>query len=88
VANPNPYRARLTKALRRKPGDLDDTRRRCWGVLCLAYDEVAAAEDADTRRKAALAFAQLVGSYTKLYELAELEPRLTAIEAALHRRPS
>jgi hypothetical protein len=85
VANRNPYKARLSKALRNAPGDLDSTKRRTWGILCLAYDEVASAGDADQRRKAMLAYAQLAGIYVKLYEVAELEPRLQALEAAMQR---
>jgi hypothetical protein len=83
VANRNPHQARLAKALRQKPGDLDATKRRTWGLLCLAYDEVGAAENADQRRKAMLAYAQLAGIYLKLYEVAELEPRLQVLEAAM-----
>jgi hypothetical protein len=83
VANRNPYQARLAKALRQKPGDLDATKRRTWGLLCLAYDEVGTAENADQRRKAMLAYVQLAGVYLKLYEVAELEPRLQVLEAAM-----
>jgi hypothetical protein len=83
VANRNPCKARLSKALRNAPGDLDSTRRRTRGILCLAYDEVAGAGDADQRRKAMLAYAQLAGVYLKLYEVAELKPRLQALEAAM-----
>jgi hypothetical protein len=83
VANRNPYKARLAKALRNMPGDLDSTKRRTWGILCLAYDEVATAEDADQRRKAMLAYTQIASVYVKLYEISELEPRLAALEAAM-----
>jgi uncharacterized small protein (DUF1192 family) len=88
MANRNPYQARLAKALRQKPGNLDATKRRTWGVLCLAYDEVATAADADQRRKAMLAYAQLASVYLKLYEVAELEPRIQALEAAADRNGS
>jgi hypothetical protein len=83
VANRNPYQARLAKALRQKPGDLESTKRRTWGVLCLAYDEVATAADADQRRKAMLAYTQIASVYVKLYEISELEPRLAALESAM-----
>jgi hypothetical protein len=83
VANRNPYKARLAKALRNVPGDLDEVKRRTFGVLCLAYDEVGTAEDAEQRRKAMLAYAQVAGVYIKLYEIAELEPRLQALEHAM-----
>jgi len=65
------------------PGDLDAVKRRTFGVLCLAYDEVGTAEDAEQRRKAMLAYAQVAGVYIKLYEIAELEPRLQALEHAM-----
>ena len=39
--------------------------------------------DANQRRKAMLAYVQLAGIYVKLYEVAELEPRLQALEAAI-----
>jgi hypothetical protein len=83
VANRNPYKARLAKALRNAPGDLDAVKRRTFGVLCLAYEEIGTADDADQRRKAMLAYAQVAGVYIKLYEIAELEPRLAALEAAM-----
>ena len=53
------------------------------GYSLLSYDEIASAEDADQRRKAMLAYAQLASVYLKLYEVAELEPRLQALEAAM-----
>jgi hypothetical protein len=83
VANRNPYKARLAKALRNAPGDLDAVKRRTFGVLCLAYEEIATSGDADQRRKAMLAYAQVAGVYIKLYEIAELEPRLAALESAM-----
>jgi hypothetical protein len=49
----------------------------------LAYDEVSGAGDADQRRKAMLAYAQLGGVYLKLYEVVEWEPRFQAIEPAM-----
>jgi hypothetical protein len=44
---------------------------------------VGTAENAEQRRKAMLAYAQLAGAYLKLYEIGEIEPRLRAIERAL-----
>jgi hypothetical protein len=83
MANPNPWQARLAKALRQRPGDLDDTRRRTWGILCLAYDEVGTVEDADARRKALLAYMQVVSVYAKLWEAGEFEARLAASEESV-----
>jgi hypothetical protein len=83
MANPNPYQARSAKALQDKPGDLQETRQRIWGVLCVAYDDVGMAEDPDDRRRAMLAFVQVAGVYSRLYEAAEILPRLEALEAAV-----
>jgi len=82
VANPNPWKARLARYQRRPPGDIDTLRRQTWAALMLAFEGCAAA-DADQRRKALLAYSQLASSYLKLYEVAELEPRLQALERAL-----
>jgi hypothetical protein len=82
VANRNPYQARWAKALRQKPGDVEATTRRTWGMLCLPYDGVGAAGDAEQRRKAMRPYGQLAGIDVTRYEVAELEPRLQAFEAA------
>ena len=66
MANRNPWQARLARALRCQPGSIDDIKRRTWGMLCLAYEEVGACEDVDQRRKAMLAYSQLAASYLKL----------------------
>jgi hypothetical protein len=86
VSNQNPWQARLARALKRQPGDIDAIRRRTWAALCLAFDEIADAADADQRRKALLCYSQLAGTYVRLWELAELEPRLRALEAAVAQR--
>jgi hypothetical protein len=83
VSNPNPYKARLSKALRHKPGNIDGIMRRTWAVLCLAYDEIAQAPDGEARRKSMLTYAQLVSVYAKLYELHEIEAELTRLEDAV-----
>jgi hypothetical protein len=83
VASPNPYKARPVKALRNAPGDLEAVKRRTFGVLCPACDEIGTSDDADQRRKAILAYAQVAGVYIKRCEIAELEPRLQALEAAM-----
>ena len=82
MANPNPWKARLARHQRRPPGDIETLRRQAWAPLMLAF-EGCAAEDADQRRKALLAYSQLAASYLKLYEVAELEPRLQALEQAM-----
>jgi hypothetical protein len=83
MPNPNPWKARLAKAAKQEPGDIDDFRRRTWALLCLAYDDCAV-EDIDQRRKAILAYGQLAGVYRQLLEtveLGELAGRLVMLEA-------
>jgi hypothetical protein len=82
MANSNPWKARLARYQRTPPGDIEMLRRQTWAALMLAF-EGCAAEDADQRRKALLAYSQLAASYLKLYEVAELEPRLQALEQAM-----
>jgi hypothetical protein len=82
MANPNPWKARLARYQRTPPGDIETLRRQTWAALMLAF-EGCATEDADQRRKALLAYGQLAASYLKLYEVAELEPRLQALEQAM-----
>jgi hypothetical protein len=82
MANPNPWQARLARAERRKPGSLEDMKRRTWGLLCLAYDDVGD-PDPDRRRKALGAYAALGALYLRLAEQTEILPRLEALEAAI-----
>jgi hypothetical protein len=82
MPNPNPYQARLARALKRPAGDIEQVHRRAWALLCVAYDEVGAAEDAESRRKGLLAFAQLASVFLRIHEQAEILPRLAALEAA------
>jgi hypothetical protein len=86
MANPNPYQARLARALKRPAGDIEEVHRRAWALLCLAYDEVGTADDAEARRKAMLAFVQLSTVYLRIHEQCEILPRLAALEAAATER--
>jgi hypothetical protein len=84
MPNPNPWKARLAKACKQQPGDIDEFRRRTWAVLCLAYDDCAV-EDIDGRRRAVLAYGQLASVYRQLLESSEitvLAERLAALEAS------
>jgi hypothetical protein len=83
LANPNPVKARLQKALKQKAGDLEALRQRTWGVLEVSYADVAAAETPDDRRRAILAFVQVAATYTRTYEVGELEARLKVLESFL-----
>ncbi len=82
MANPNPWKARLARAMKRPAGSIDELQRRGWALLCLAYDDCAS-DDLEQRRKGLLAFAQLAGVYLRISEQAEILPRLTALEAAM-----
>ncbi len=84
MANPNPWKARLARYQRTPPGDIEALRRQTWAVLMLAF-EGCATEEPEQRRKALLAYGQLAASYLKLYEVAELEPRLQALEQAMRK---
>jgi len=86
MPNPNPYQARLARAQKRRPGDIDAVRRRTWGVLCLAYSEIADAADADERRKAILAYGQIATLYARVLEASEIEARICALEQAMAER--
>jgi hypothetical protein len=86
MANPNPYKARLARALKRPAGDIEQVHRRAWALLCVAYDEVGAAEDAESRRKGLLTFAQLASVYLRIHEQSEILPRLAALEQAASAR--
>jgi hypothetical protein len=81
--NPNPYQARLAKALRSKPGDLKALMKRDWAVLCIAYEDVGAADDVEQRRKAILAYSQASGNYRQSWQAYELEARVQALEASM-----
>jgi hypothetical protein len=83
MANRNPWKARLAKAAKQPPGDIDAFRRLTWALLRLAFDDCAV-EDLDQRRKALLAFGQLAGVYRQLLEtseLGELESQVQELEA-------
>jgi hypothetical protein len=84
MPNPNPYQARLARALKAPPGELEDTRQRTWGVLCLAYDRLGQSQDSEGQRRWAMVFMQIAGVYTKLLDATLIQDRLTAVEQRLH----
>jgi hypothetical protein len=81
VPNPNPYKARLARAAKRAPGDIDAFRRHTWALLCQAFEDCAQ-EDPEVRRKAMLAYSQIGGLYLRTYEVSEIEGRILALEQA------
>jgi len=84
VPNPNPYKARLARAAKRAPGDIDAFRRRTWALLCQAFEDCAQ-EDPELRRKAMLAYSQIGALYLRSWELSEIEARILALEQAAER---
>jgi hypothetical protein len=84
VSNPNPYKARLARAAKRAPGDIDAFRRHTWALLCQAFDDCAQ-EDSELRRKAILAYSQIGGLYLRTWEVSEIEARILALEHATER---
>jgi hypothetical protein len=81
VPNPNPYKARLAKAEKHAPGDIEAFRRRTWALLCLAYEDCGS-EDLEQRRKGILAYSQIAAVYLRTWEVSELDARLLALEQA------
>ena len=81
MPNPNPYKARLARAEKQAPGDIDAFRRRVWALLCLAYEDCGS-EDPDLRRKGILAYAQIGALYLRTWEVSEVEARIQALEQA------
>jgi hypothetical protein len=86
VGNKNPYQARLASAMRRKPMNLEQVRQRTSAVLIEAYLAIGEGSDEDTRRKAMLCYSQIAMAYAKLWEVTEIEARLSALEASLAER--
>jgi hypothetical protein len=81
VANPNPWRARMEAAAKRKPADLTEARQQAWVVLCVAYERIATSRSSADQRKWCLAYSQLVAMFAKLFEVGEIEARLKAVES-------
>jgi hypothetical protein len=80
MPNPNPWKARLAKALRAKPLSIDALLRLDSHALILAYFDVVDAPDSEARRKAILAYAAISGKVSRHLELVELEARVLALE--------
>jgi hypothetical protein len=81
VPNPNPYKARLARAEKHAPGDIEAFRRRTWALLCLAYEDCGS-DDAEQRRKGILAYSQIGALYLRTWEISEVQARLLALEQA------
>jgi hypothetical protein len=84
VPNPNPWKARLARAEKQTPGDIEAFRRRTWALLCLAYEDCGR-DDPEQRRKGVLAYSQIGTLYLRTWEVSEVSARLAALEAAAAR---
>jgi hypothetical protein len=84
--NASPYKARLGKRLRGKPGDLADLQKILWYSLKLAQGVLDQATEDDQILRAVHCVSQCAGQYAKLLEVGEFEARLAAIEATLYGR--
>jgi hypothetical protein len=80
VANPDPWKARLALAARRKPGDIAEVRAKLWGGIVVAYDRIGVTEDSDKQRQWVNTLAMACTAYAKLCEASEVEARLSALE--------
>ncbi len=81
MPNPNPWKARLARAEKQAPGDIEAFRRRTWALLCLAYEDCGR-EDPEQRRKGILAYSQIGALYLRTWEISEVQARLLALEQA------
>ncbi len=82
--DPQTLPARLAKARRRKPGDIEALKRMVWNAITHAQEvleQSALDGEPELRLKAIHALSQCAGQYSKLIEVGELEARLAALEA-------
>jgi hypothetical protein len=80
MANASPYRARMGKKLRGKPGDLPALQLILWHALKRAQGVLDGATEDETILKAVHAISQCAGQYVKLLEVGEFEARIAALE--------
>jgi hypothetical protein len=81
--NRSPYRARMGRKLRGKPGDLPQLQLILWHALKRAQGILeAAVDDDEAALKAIHCLSQVAGQYAKLLEIGEFEARIAALEAA------
>jgi hypothetical protein len=82
MANASPYKARLGKKLRGKPGDLPQVQLILWYALKRAQGILEDTDDEEPALRAIHAVSQVAGQYVKLLEVGEFEARLKALEDA------
>jgi 2-oxo-4-hydroxy-4-carboxy--5-ureidoimidazoline (OHCU) decarboxylase len=86
MANRNPWKARLAKALRAKPLSIADVLKLDSAVLVRAYLNVVQAADPEDQRKHILAYATISGKLAKQQEVGEIESRLLDLEQSMAER--
>lgn len=78
---------RKRRPRRAKPGDLSALKRELWAAIVTATD-LLDDDDREIRLRAVHATSQAAGAYRALYETADLEGRIAALEAAHVERES
>lgn len=79
----------MKRKSQRKPGDLQDLRRKLWGAILHAeeiLESSVAGEEDDKRLKSIHALSQCCGQYARLLEVGEFEARLRALEVQMQRQ--
>jgi hypothetical protein len=79
--NNDPYKARIGKRRRGKPGNLLDVQRELWHALQKALEVLDEALEPELILKGVHAVSQVSGQYAKLLEIGELEARVQSLEA-------
>lgn len=82
MANSSPYKARMGRKLRGKPGRLPEVQLILWHALKRAQGILDASTEDDATLRAIHCLSQVAGQYVKLLEIGELEARIAALEAA------
>ncbi|KEF34101.1 hypothetical protein RDMS_09030 [Deinococcus sp. RL] len=77
----DPLKARIAQRRKRKAGSLKDVTGMLWEALETAR-ELLREDDVQVKLKAIHALSQTASSYSRVYEVGELEARLEALEAA------
>jgi hypothetical protein len=83
MSNINPYRARMAKKSRRKPGDLPALARQLWGAVLHAEEVLEAAGTPELKLRGVHALVQAGAAYLRLLEVGEMESRIKEIETHL-----
>jgi hypothetical protein len=73
--------ARMAKRRKRQPANLDGAKAVLWDTLMQAKSVLDAAVEPELKLRACHCVSQIVGQFTKIYEVSELERRVALLEA-------